>query len=197
MIVILFSAISYFLPLSPKYLPHDSTFNRPQPDLVSRPCTLTGSITVLIRVGQLRADTNCVLIILRNDMKTPAAPQNFSANTQMYRSLSGNTFVHSRRWVRHCLLQQFLSNRHSRPCLPEFVLHTCVDQRTVSTFSYLPDRNLVFVMEAHSARLQVTEELPLSEGIRSSFRITRSTRVELRDLEVEGDPSISATYVFT
>jgi hypothetical protein len=140
---------------------------------VWRPCALTGSITVLIQSGAVRADTEFVLITLRNDMKTLAVSQNFSADTQIYQSLSGNMFVHRRQWVRHCLLQQFLSNRHSRPCLPEFVMHTCVGVAYDSTKEqwallyaalYLPDRNLVFVMEAHCARLQVTEELPLSEG---------------------------------
>jgi hypothetical protein len=96
-------------------------------DRVSHPCTLRGSITVLIQSGAVRADTNCVLITLRNDMKTLAAPQKFSADTQTYQSISGNTFVHPRQWVRHCLLQQFLSNGHSRPCLSKSVLYTCVD----------------------------------------------------------------------
>jgi hypothetical protein len=31
MIIILFSAISYFLPLSPKYVPRHFTFSHPQP----------------------------------------------------------------------------------------------------------------------------------------------------------------------
>jgi hypothetical protein len=96
-------------------------------DRVSHAFTLTGSITVLIQGGAVRTDTDCVLTTLRYDMKTLAAPQKFSANTHMYQSLSGNTFVHPRQRVRHCLLQQFLSNGHSRPCLPEFVLLTCVD----------------------------------------------------------------------
>ena len=85
------------------------------------------SITFLIQSGAVRADTNCVLITLRNDMKTLAAPHKSSADTQIYQNLLGNAFVQPRQWVRHRLLQQFLSNSQSRPCLPEFVLHTCVD----------------------------------------------------------------------
>jgi hypothetical protein len=83
-------------------------------DRVSHPCTLTGSITVLIQDGAGTAGTNCILITLRNDMKTLAAPQKYSADTQMYQSLSGNTLDHPRQWVRQCLLQQFLPNSHSR-----------------------------------------------------------------------------------
>lgn len=56
--------------LATHFRPSSACISFKQCDRVSHPCELTGSITVLIRDGTLRTDTNYDFITLCNYMKT-------------------------------------------------------------------------------------------------------------------------------